>query len=55
MCIRDRAWTTILQALPGYRPAAAAGKVLMMTTALPWWRYGSVKASTSAQRKVLAA
>lgn len=53
--LADAAWTTILQALPGYRPAAAAGKVLMMTNALPWWRYGSAKASSAAQRKVLTA
>jgi putative molybdopterin biosynthesis protein len=30
-------WRNILANLPGYRPAAAPGEVLVMTEALPWW------------------
>jgi putative molybdopterin biosynthesis protein len=30
-------WRDILAHLPGYRPAFAPGKVLIMTEALPWW------------------
>ena len=30
-------WRDILANLPGYRPAVAPGKVLVMTEALPWW------------------
>ena len=30
-------WRDILGNLAGYRPAAAPGKVLVMTEALPWW------------------
>jgi hypothetical protein len=30
-------WRDILKNLPGYRPALAPGKVLVMTEALPWW------------------
>jgi putative molybdopterin biosynthesis protein len=30
-------WRDILANLPGYRPAIAPGKVLVMTEALPWW------------------
>ncbi|HEX3948672.1 MAG TPA: substrate-binding domain-containing protein [Steroidobacteraceae bacterium] len=30
-------WRDILANLPGYRPALAPGKVLIMTEALPWW------------------
>jgi putative molybdopterin biosynthesis protein len=30
-------WREILGALPGYQPALAPGKVLVMTEALPWW------------------
>ena len=38
------AWSELLAGLPGYRPAAAPGKVLVMTAALPWWRYRRAKA-----------
>jgi len=37
------AWSTLLQGLPGYAPAAAPGKVLVMTAALPWWRFARAK------------
>jgi len=30
-------WREILANLPGYQPALAPGKVLVMTEALPWW------------------
>jgi putative molybdopterin biosynthesis protein len=30
-------WRDILANLPGYQPAFAPGKVLVMTEALPWW------------------
>jgi len=30
-------WRDILKNLPGYQPALAPGKVLVMTEALPWW------------------
>jgi putative molybdopterin biosynthesis protein len=30
-------WKDILANLPGYQPAPDAGKVLVMTQALPWW------------------
>ena len=30
-------WRDILKDLPGYQPALAPGKVLVMTEALPWW------------------
>ncbi len=31
-------WRAILAELPGYRPAAASGSVLMVEDVLPWWR-----------------
>jgi putative molybdopterin biosynthesis protein len=37
-------WRGILANLPGYRPASAPGKVLVMTAALPWWRFAKAKA-----------
>ena len=42
--LTGRAWAEMLAALPGYRPAAAPGQVLVMTSALPWWRYTRPKA-----------
>jgi putative molybdopterin biosynthesis protein len=30
-------WRALLGELPGYQPALAPGKVLVMTKALPWW------------------
>lgn len=30
-------WRALLAELPGYQPALAPGKVLVMTKALPWW------------------
>jgi putative molybdopterin biosynthesis protein len=37
------AWAAVLAALPGYRPAHTPGGVLMMTAALPWWRFSTPK------------
>jgi putative molybdopterin biosynthesis protein len=31
-------WRAILGSLPGYRPAASAGSLLVIEDALPWWR-----------------
>ncbi|MBP6900678.1 MAG: helix-turn-helix transcriptional regulator [Burkholderiaceae bacterium] len=33
------AWREALAALPGYAPSPAAGQVLSLTRALPWWRF----------------
>lgn len=32
-------WGEILASLPGYQPAAAAGSLLVIEEALPWWRH----------------
>lgn len=45
--LADDAWTRLLSALPGYRPARAPGDVLMMTSALPWWRFARPKRRSS--------
>jgi putative molybdopterin biosynthesis protein len=31
-------WRAILANLPGYQPAPAAGSLLVIEDALPWWR-----------------
>ena len=41
--LADSGWGDLLANLPGYAPAAAPGQVLVMTTALPWWRYATGK------------
>jgi putative molybdopterin biosynthesis protein len=41
--LEGEGWSGILANLPGYRPATAAGKVLVMTEALPWWRTAKAK------------
>ena len=41
--LEGEAWSGILANLPGYRPAFAPGKVLVMTAALPWWRFSQPK------------
>jgi len=48
-------WRDILANLPGYRPAVAPGKVLVMTEALPWWPKikSKPKSSKGAPRKVV--
>jgi putative molybdopterin biosynthesis protein len=37
-------WRALLAELPGYQPAHAPGKVLVMTKALPWWSSAKTKA-----------
>jgi putative molybdopterin biosynthesis protein len=41
------AWGEVLAHVPGYRAASAPGKVLVMTAALPWWRYTKAKAKAA--------
>jgi putative molybdopterin biosynthesis protein len=36
--LADEPWRQILANLPGYQPAAAAGELLVIEEALPWWR-----------------
>lgn len=45
--VADDAWTRLLTTLPGYQPARAPGAVLMMTAALPWWRFAKPKRKVS--------
>jgi len=45
--LADSGWRALLANLPGYAPATAPGQVLVMTTALPWWRYSVPKAKRS--------
>ena len=50
-------WSGILANLTGYRPALGPGKVLVMTAALPWWRYSKAKvkrADTASATRALA-
>ena len=37
--LAGQGWSDILAALPGYQPSAAAGEVLVIDEALPWWRH----------------
>jgi putative molybdopterin biosynthesis protein len=41
--LEGKGWEQLLANLPGYQPAFAPGKVLVMTQALPWWRYTKKK------------
>ena len=41
--LAGESWNHILANLPGYQPAIAPGKVLVMTAALPWWRFAKAK------------
>ena len=41
--LEGEGWRSILANLPGYQPAPAPGKVLVMTEALPWWRFARAK------------
>ena len=45
--LAGQGWNDVLTRLPGYRPATAPGKVLVMTDALPWWRYTRAKVKRS--------
>ncbi len=38
--LASSAWKRMVAALPGYEPGPAPGRVLSMTSALPWWQYG---------------
>jgi putative molybdopterin biosynthesis protein len=38
-------WSGLLGSLPGYGPAQRPGQVLVMTAALPWWKYSRSKAT----------
>jgi putative molybdopterin biosynthesis protein len=40
-------WGAILAELPGYQPALAPGKALVMTEALPWWRSANTKSGNA--------
>ena len=42
--LEGEGWRGILANLPGYQPAPASGRVLVMTAALPWWRFAKAKA-----------
>lgn len=48
------AWGEVLSRVPGYRGATAPGKVLVMTAALPWWRYTRAKVRAHAPAAPLA-
>ncbi len=41
--LEGESWSRILGNLPGYQPAFAPGKVLVMTAVLPWWRFKKAK------------
>jgi putative molybdopterin biosynthesis protein len=43
--LSDARWSSLLTNLPGYAPPSAPGKVLVMTAALPWWKYSQAKLS----------
>ena len=45
--LAGQGWNDVLTRLPGYRPATSPGKVLVMTDALPWWRYTRAKVKRS--------
>jgi len=47
-------WEQILATLPGYQPALAPGRILVMTEALPWWRYTRKKARRAESAAVRA-
>jgi len=47
-------WKEILATLPGYQPALAPGRILVMTEALPWWRYTRKKARRAESAPVRA-
>ncbi len=43
-------WKEILSNLPGYQPAAAAGMVLVMEEALPWWKHAQADIRRARER-----
>jgi putative molybdopterin biosynthesis protein len=42
--LAGKGWRDILANLPGYQPAAAPGKVLVIEAMLPWWRHAKTRA-----------
>jgi putative molybdopterin biosynthesis protein len=44
-------WREMLGNLPGYQPAAAPGRVLVMEEALPWWRHVQADAKRREQER----
>jgi hypothetical protein len=44
--LAGQGWRDILANLPGYQPAVAAGEVLVIEEALPWWRRGKTDAKS---------
>ena len=42
--LAGKGWRDILANLPGYQPAAAPGKVLVIEETLPWWRHAKTNA-----------
>jgi putative molybdopterin biosynthesis protein len=52
--LADPTWHQILSTLPGYAPVAAPGKVLVMTSALPWWRFTQSKRAVGKQAATVA-
>jgi putative molybdopterin biosynthesis protein len=55
LALAGSGWRDILANLPGYRPALAPGKVLIMTDALPWWPKIKSRPKTSRVRPTLGA
>jgi hypothetical protein len=49
--LAGKGWKEILAHLPGYQPAAAAGRVLVMEEALPWWRQAQADAKRRAHER----
>jgi putative molybdopterin biosynthesis protein len=48
--LAGQGWRDILANLPGYQPAAAAGEVLVIEDALPWWPRTRVARGKSGER-----
>ncbi len=51
--LSGQGWSSILADLPGYQPALAPAKLLVMTAALPSWRFANPK-NKRARRAVAA-
>jgi putative molybdopterin biosynthesis protein len=48
--LAGQGWRDILANLPGYQPAAAAGEVLVIEDALPWWPRARAAGGKSGER-----
>jgi len=44
-------WRDILASFPGYKPASAPGKVLVIEKSLPWWRHAKTRAKRLAPER----